>query len=123
MTSRPSATSRLNADRSPWARPSRASATRAATSWSHSPASSAGAGLVSASRGAAVPSAEPMNSSSSSVPRICAGYGTGTPAVYSRASAANSALAHWPAMACRPNALRLATARLTRDSLVRRPSR
>jgi hypothetical protein len=123
MTSRPSCTSRLNADRSPWASPSRARSTSACTSWLHSAASSAGPGLVSASRGAAVPSADPMNSSSSSVPRICTGYGTGTPAAYSRASALNSAPAHCPAIASRPNALRLATARLVRDSRVRRPSR
>ena len=42
---------------------------------------------------------------------------------YSRHSAPNSAAAHWPAMASLPNAVRLAMARLTRDSLTRRPSR
>src|SRR5579875_2939915 len=45
------------------------------------------------------------------------------PATCRRASAANSAIAHWPAIASRPNALRLDMARLTRDSRVRRPSR
>jgi CheY-like chemotaxis protein/two-component sensor histidine kinase len=50
--------------------------------------------------------------------------GCSTPA-HSPASsrAVNSAFAHWPAMACRPKVLRLATARLVRDSRVRRPSR
>ena len=77
-----------------------------------------------ASRGAAsLPSALPMNSSRISVPRICTGYGTGTPSSYSRQSAPNSAAAHCPAMTSLPNAVREAMARLVRDSRTRRPSR
>ncbi len=45
------------------------------------------------------------------------------PASYSRQRAVNSAFAHIPAIAWRPNAVLLAVARVTRESLVRRPSR
>ena len=62
------------------------------------------------------------NSSSSSVSRICAGQGWHLGDVQP-GQRAELAAAHWPAMACRPNALRLDMARLTLDSLVRRPSR
>ena len=49
--------------------------------------------------------------------------GDGHLAVYSWHSALNSALAHCPAIISLPYALRLAVARVTRLSLVRRPSR
>ena len=74
-TNRPSWTSRLNAERSPWARPSRASPSRASTSWNHRSASSSGSGRSWASRGAARPSSVPRYSSSSSVPTQLHGVG------------------------------------------------
>ena len=57
------------------------------------------------------------------MPRTWTGYGTGTPARCSWQSAANSALAHCPAIISRPAALPAAIARLARDSRTRRPSR
>ena len=45
------------------------------------------------------------------------------PASHSRDRAPNSADAHWPAIISRPKPVRLAIARLTRDSRTRRPSR
>ena len=121
-TNRPSWTSRLNADRSPWASPSRASPRRASTSWIHRSASSSGSGRSWASRGAARR-------------RRC----RGTPAAArcrraarDRAPArpppepgerAELGVAHWPDSSSRPNAVRVAIARISRERRTRRPSR
>src|SRR5215472_15360567 len=64
-----------------------------------------------------------MNSMRSSVPSTWAGYGTGSPALLSWLSAANSASAHWVAIIARPAAVRLAMALLSRDARTLRPSR
>ena len=76
----PSCTSTLYGDRSPWVYP-------ASANWPAAPRAAArtGSGLARPSgrswesRGAAAPSASPMNSIISSVPNNCTGYGTAAP--------------------------------------------
>ena len=63
-----------------------------------------------------------MNSIISSEPISCTGYGTRAPADQSPLSARNSAAAHWPDSSSRPNAVRVAIARVSRERRTRRPS-
>ena len=63
-----------------------------------------------------------MNSIISSEPISWTGYGTRAPAVQSAERARNSAVAHWPESSSRPNAVRVAMARVSRDRRIRRPS-
>ena len=120
MISRPRWTSRLYADRSPWAghrRPARPAPPPAGPTV---PASSRPSGRISASRGAAVPSGSPMNSAAARCRAPAPGTRRDTGAVQ-LARAANSAFAHCRAIICRPAAVRWAIARVSRDSRTRRP--
>ena len=57
-----------------------------------------------------------------SVPSICTGYGTGTPACHKVVRACHSAAAHAPAATALPWAVFFASARASREFLVLRPS-
>ena len=90
------ATSRLNAERSPWVRPCRASPSSASASWPHRSASSSGSGRSWASRGAARPSGCRRTPAAARCRPAAPGRARPRRGRQSRVSAANSACAHWP---------------------------